>query len=150
MNRDIAVERISQIKAGTFFRLKYETELPVKAVYRDLGIKITKNNEVTVRTGVKYANIDGVVPKYSQRENNYEWIIPHRISHNNKTGKDYLNVATCKHNANPHTIYKINGNEISKEDLIQRGYLIDSYWKNKDTKVMVIDLNHIENIMKGA
>lgn len=146
MERDLVLDKLARIKGGAFFRMKYKTDLPLKAAYRNLGYSAVKYSEVTVRTGVKYDHIARVEVKGNDRENNYVWIIPYRASHNTKTGLDYLNVATCVGNAYPHNKYVVNNTEITAKELKDNGYLIDSYWNRKDGEVRVIKFDNIIEI----
>ena len=135
MLRDI----IEKLKSGTFFRLSYKTDCPVKAMYKKNGVKVVKIVETTVRTGVNYRNIKEVIEATEERTsdrnyvNPYSWVISNKIKHHNEKNEDYLVVATAKkHNTESQYLISINGIDdiISKEELIEQGYLIDSYWNN--------------------
>ena len=60
MTSDEVINIVSTIKNGTMARLKYKTELPLKAEFAKLGYKMYKIVETTVRFGVNYANISSV------------------------------------------------------------------------------------------
>lgn len=112
MTFDEVVNIVSTIKNGTMARLKYKTELPLKAEFAKLGYKMYKIVETTVRFGVNYANISSVIEKKNlssnedkdkvriKRHSNTDWVIKNKILHNNNTNKDYLVFAPMKKGAN--------------------------------------------------
>ena len=112
MTSDEVINTVSTIKNGTMARLKYKTELPLKAEFAKLGYKMYKIVETTVRFGVNYANISSVIEKKNlssnedkdkvriKRHSNTDWVIKNKILHNNNTDKDYLVFAPMKKGAN--------------------------------------------------
>lgn len=90
---------------GRFIRVGYSKELKMNKDWEALGYRAYKFTETTVRLGVNYGNIAtvkarkeaeaeaGVVKK--PRANNYTWVVPHKVKYNSKTGKTYLQVASC-------------------------------------------------------
>ena len=77
------IDAISSIKPGTFVRVQYKTELPVKAAFKKAGYTITKYVSTTSRFGINYHNIQKVkeaevektVGHAKNRSNNIHWVI---------------------------------------------------------------------------
>lgn len=138
---------------GRMMRISYTTELPVKAKYKKQGIRIVKEVETTVRTGVAYKNISKVIerrnsPDYvppKPRENNSEWVIPNVLLKNNNTGKTYLYVAPMRKGNNLKALYKINTHENPLD--VMKEYVIPSYFAEKDMPdVITICVDNIKKI----
>ena len=112
MNEKDIIKALSEIKNGTFVRVGYRTELPVRAEFKKQGISIIKVTETTLRTGVNYSNIKTVIERRSaedyvpsSRTNNYEWVIRNKVAYNSKTGLNYAVFANSNNNnANTHFV----------------------------------------------
>lgn len=96
-------EALGGIRSGTFFRIGYITELPVKAAYAKEGWKILKKTESTVRTGVNYGKIKSVVEEREgrsevthTRKNHIVPVQRGRIYQNTDTEQMYLRVFPTK------------------------------------------------------
>lgn len=165
IRRSDIIDKVKAIKNGTLFRLKYRTELPVKAEFGKRGFKVVKVVETTTRTGVKYGNIKGVVKsivsktKSKSAEQAYEWLIPNKVRRNTSTGNVYLYTAPISKGNNKNNTYKVlipyagnmcdsnpQWNYISEENLIALGIVIDSYWTKGDRPINDINLNNIISI----
>lgn len=142
---------ISNIKAGTFFRVKYETELPVKAEFKNAGVVITKETVTTSRTGVSYDAVRKVFTEDvadanpTPRVNNWSWVLPNRIKYNSNTDKNYLVLAPIN-DMPTETRYFKNGKEVSKDSIVDlvRG----SYWTSHSTdEVPVIITVNADNVV---
>lgn len=151
-------ERVRELHGGSFTRVAYKSELPLKADYKKSGCKIEKVTEKTCRLGVAYMNIGKVKEsnKESTREvtNNYEWVIPNRVAYNTKTGKKYLAITNY---SKPYvkvkyiiTDEKLNVKTVSKLDSKDIEMVIPSYFSsNKETPIVqkvllenVLSVNH--------
>ena len=133
------IKTMATIKKGTFTKLCYKTEVPVKASCKD-KIKIVKFNKTVARFGINYGNLASVKAKASNDEApkkksnpNKEWVLRNIIEYNKNTEKFYLNVypATCRSNS-VYVIYKdnkvITSNSLSPyKDMIQESYLNRKY-----------------------
>jgi hypothetical protein len=158
------IDKIKSIKNGTLFRLKYKTELPMKAEFSKRGFKVVKIVETTTRTGVKYGNIKNVVKSIvskakSSDKSNYEWVIPNKIRFNRNTGNTYLYTAPISAGCNKNTLYEIYipcpagitsdytpWVYISEDNLKALGIIQDSYWTKSDRPINDINLNNIISI----
>jgi hypothetical protein len=150
---------INGIPAGRFFRVKYTSELPVKASYKKMGITVHKIVEATVRTGVPYENIKAVreykathEPKIiTPRANNWEWVSPNRIKHNTNTGSTCAVFATVPNGGNKRCSYIVTKDGytavVSQEEL-DRDLIIDSYWSRGDSLdvIRTVSLGNILSI----
>jgi len=140
---------------GRICRIEFESEVPVKAVYKKQGIRVIKCIKTSVRCGVSYSHLPNVIAKRSEegykaseRTNNFEWVIPNVLTHNTNTNKDYLYVAPMKKNSRTSVIYKIIEDGIVKEaSYFNKDYAIDSYWTKKEVPdIMTIAINNIKKI----
>ena len=145
MTRERIVESISNLRNGTMARITYVTELPLKSEFAKKGYRILKVVETTGRFGVNYSNIKSVIEKKSdpnykhvEKENNFEWIVKNKISHNTKTGKDYIRFAPMKKGANKHSnmiFVDTEGKHFSfdSNDLPEdfQKMVVNSYWSKK-------------------
>lgn len=141
MTHNEIMEAITSIPAGRFFRIKYTSEMKVKAENKKKGISVLKVTETTVRTGVAYNNISAVAEYKATHEpkrdkpttNNWEWVSDNRVKYNTNTKKTYVVVATVPNGSNSDTHYIVtdaNGTrEVSSEDL-DRSLMIDSAWSS--------------------
>lgn len=138
---------LENIRPGSFFRIKYEVDVPLKAEYRNKGYKIIKTVSTTSRTGVRYMKINGVTPteKKSDKPSNWSWEKKNYISYNSNTGKYYLNLYPIATNSFTHVEYKayFNGEEYQN---FSPDMIIPSYFKKDggfSTKILKININNI-------
>lgn len=143
------VNEIIAVKSGTFFRVGYKSECPVKAEYKKQGIKVSKFVETTVRTGVKYTHIKGVelASDGEQKKSPYSWIVPNKIKAHETNGCEYLVVATVNKNHRTKSKYvvTINGVDTIVDKNEVKEYLINSYFNDnkKSSPVRTIKLTNI-------
>ena len=152
MNIEMIKSSLSNIKPGTFTRITYISELPLKAEYKKMGYKINKITSITTRFGIHYGNISGVEPKENNskpsRVNNYSWIVKNNICYNSNTEKYYLCTYPTSKGVNPHTKYSIkypDGSFRGCLKTIDKDMVINSYW-NKTSKMMRINIDNIIKI----
>ena len=60
MKTEAIINKVREIPAGRFFRVRYTTKVKLRAEYEKKGYSILKIVDTTTRTGVKYKNIAGV------------------------------------------------------------------------------------------
>ena len=130
---------LESIPAGRFFRLRYTSEMKVKAEFKKQGISVMKVTETTMRTGVAYERIASVVEYKATHEpkrdkpvaNNWEWIVPNRIKYNTNTKKTYAVLASVPHGSNSEVYYIVtdkDGDRIMTEDTLDKSLMQDSVW----------------------
>lgn len=133
--------KIAKLHGGSFVRVAYKSDLPLKAEYKNKGCIITKVTEKTCRFGVNYFHIETVKQKREKNgepkpiTNNYEWIIPNRVCYNTKTGKKYIAIANFKNSAIKTkyiiTDEKLNVKTVDKLNDIAKDMVIASYFSDK-------------------
>ena len=150
LTKDTIIEAVSTVKNGTYVRIGYRTELPVKAELKKKGVRAYKLTETTVRLGVNYGRIASVIARKAEenleevvkRANNYEWVIKDKVRYNTKTQKDYLYVANTNgrgHNTKSVFVLVPGGNDISitcHGDIFENEFkdvLIPSYWTQRSS-----------------
>lgn len=76
--------------------------------------------------------------------NNYEWIVPHRFSHNTNTNKDYVQMTTVPKHSNTKSKYFINGKEATFDEV--KPYVIPSYFSKKPESGNEVRTINVDNI----
>lgn len=108
LDYNTVVKAVEEVKNGTMVRVSYTSDVKLKKSFRDLGCKVTKIVDTTVRLGVNYSNIRQVIEnrensnnvETTKRVNNYTWIIPNKIKYNSNTDEYYLQFANVKNHNN--------------------------------------------------
>lgn len=151
-------EALGGIRSGTFFRIGYITELPVKAAYSKEGWKILKKTESTVRTGVNYGKIKSVVEERKgrsevtpTRKNHIVPIQKGRIYQNTDTEQMYLRVFPTKKGTNKKVSYilvtpghsEYHFNDLDEE---MREMVRDSYFNEKSRPIATIKIDNIYKV----
>lgn len=127
------LEILGKYRKGTFVRIAYTSDMPVKAAYK--GVTVKKLTITTSRFGVRYGHISGVVPTgkidYATRINDSLYV-------HNKTDETYLQLAPFKRNntANTRVSYTIDGQPASLEDV--KELVTPSYFNRSGEKPPVI------------
>lgn len=155
LSSDEIIKSVSVVKNGQMCRIKYKSEMPVKAEFKKQGIKIVKVTEATIRFGVDYEHISTVIERKSNedytpavRANNYEWVIENKICHNSKTGKDCVRFATLNGGAHKKVVYIVVDSLNETYDIEslteeQKKYIQDSYWNRTTPEVQNILFENI-------
>ena len=151
MKTDAIIKKIKAIPGGRFFRVRYISKVKMGADALKDGITVFKIVDTTTRTGVKYNNIEGVVPTTYPEDkepkvSNWEWVVKDRIKHNTKTGKDYLVIAPIGKGAHTVTTYILtdtdgNTRVIDKDEA--KMYAVASYWKDEKPAIMNVTLENV-------
>lgn len=99
MTYEMIVEALNTIHPGSFVRIGYHTELPLKAVFSKEGYRIIRTSESTVRTGVNYSNIQSVQEERANRSDparprasSIVPVIKNKVYRNENTDQMYLRV----------------------------------------------------------
>lgn len=108
LDYDTVVKAVKEVKNGTMVRVSYTSDVKLKKAFRDLGCRVTKIVDTTVRLGVNYSHIKQVIENGSnsdtvesnKRANNYSWVVPNKIKYNSNTDEYYLQFATVKNHNN--------------------------------------------------
>lgn len=116
---------------GSFIRISYQSEVPVKASYK--GVKVVKVTDTTSRFGVRYSHIAGVEPVGKP---DYAHRIDSQLFQNNKSGEIYLQLAPLKANANAKVKYLIDGVPSTLEEV--KELAIPSYFNRSGDRPAVI------------
>ena len=149
LTREQIIDEVKPIKNGTYVRIGYRSELPVRAELKKQGYQAYKVVETTVRLGVNYGKIASVVARKSEKDgrkkistSNYSWVIKNKVRYNKNTGKDYLYVANVNgKGANTKELYvlipKKGKYEITcVKDIFEQEFkdvVIPSYWTKHNT-----------------
>lgn len=144
------VKQIEKLPNGRFFRIRYLSNLPVKAEYAKQGIAVIEIVETTVRTGVAYKNIKTTSKSTTRNkiENAWSWVIPNKIRYNKNTSKNYLVVAPIKEGSNTKRSFILsmkNSNSFVTEAEIC-SYINNSYWKKQKPVIQNITIDNILTI----
>ena len=139
-------EIIESIPNGRFFRITYRSELPIKAEYQKKGVSSVKYVTTTSRTGVKYTNIEGVVPSENPSKSNYFWLVRNKIAQHLYNKTEYVQLAPIGKGSNRKTVYMIHDNDGCRnirENEVGK-YVIPSYFSQKEApKIIRVKLKNV-------
>lgn len=153
MNLNTIINVITNIKKGTFTRIKYMTDVPVKAKYKKQGVSITKIGFMTTRFGIHYPNIKSVKSVQDKKyvhNDNLEWIIKDIIQHNKNNNNDYLCTYPTEKGRNSKFKYIITTpNMTVYSDTLKdvSEYVLPSYFNKKGDAVTMMKIN-INNVLQ--
>lgn len=114
MKYEMIIQALENIHPGSFFRVGYKTEVPLKSSFSKKGYKITRISESTVRTGVSYKNIHSVIEDRQSRPEPVKHSVTHitpvlinKVYMNQETDQMYLRVYPTKKGTNKCSIYAV-------------------------------------------
>lgn len=154
------INKLSKQHKGTFVRIGWKSNIE-SAKARNAGVSVVKETDATVRWGVKYDNLKRVKeikaekaaageqpkevrPWYKHLEQN-----PYIIQHLLDKSKTYLQLYTVHNKKSMKTKYYINGKEMTKQQVIDSGYVNASEWAPKqECLIMNIPTANIRYIGK--
>ena len=162
MTVEMILNALNSIHNGSFVRIKYKSDLPLKAASKKSGIVVTKICNTTARFGIDYYNISSVIKRDAertepkvQRTNNQEWIVEDKISYNRNTDKHYLHVFTVKNHSNSDSKYtvKFEDGHIEEMDHLSdavKEFIIPSYFKSSKPDYVPTEIKKIntDNILE--
>ena len=152
MNKNMMMKVLQNKNKGQFFKCSWISDLPIKATFKKQGIVVNKRTTATCRFGINYSNMASIQAKVEagyELKHELPWgkwsadypgiLIEHK-------GAEYLRLYNSPNK--PKSEYFVNGKPVSKEELIQLGYVQDSYWKKNSSSIEVftIKVENIENI----
>lgn len=159
MTFESVLTKLSNYNNGSFIRCGWQSDLS-NARARKEGVVVTKQSEATVRLGIKYSNIKAVKLARATNPESEEkprkiWFrhledVPAIIEHLEHTEKKYLCMYPISKGGNPKVKYFLNGEEVTKEFLMNSGYVNASEWNKNETNIFSIPLENIRFIGKEA
>lgn len=151
MTKAEVIEKLNNIANGTFFKVKYFTELPVNAKAKKSGIVAIKEVECVCRKGVEYTNqklIKRLVEElgkvlthelpHGQWSNDSADIIEFTDKNGNYRPKARVYMSTCIADRDnnpinkPKVVYKVDGAVVTYNELKDMGVLQPSFFKDKE------------------
>ena len=140
--------KIYNKQPGSYFSIIFENNLK-KYVSRPLQDKytVTKMTKMSVRALIDYNNLQSTINKRMEQGYTPSMRTPwfHHIDKlllkHNKEDKFY--VMLFPNNGKTHSVYRVNGDVKTKEELKNMGIMINSYWKEEKHEVFT---EHLENI----
>lgn len=147
-------EMIKKLGAGVIFRITYKTEMPVSAKNRKEGIRVYKIVSQCTRTGVSYDNIQEVIDKKKDSEDNTAHssycfpVVLNRIYQHKNTGTQYLRLARVNKHSNTNVQYVMIDKNGTKpiDETKARVYTIPSAWNYSGPSPVVKNIK-LENIL---
>ena len=137
------------IKNGCFTSIKWQSDVDLKASFKGV-YDAKKVSEGVARLGVNYGHIAQVkergkepqsLPYGSWHEGKENLIIDHNGGYQLRMAK------TGNNKQKPKTIYLLDGKEISKEQLVEMGIAVPSYWNKGGIESPVFNVK-LENVMR--
>lgn len=153
MNTTKAMQLIGEKHKGTWFNLRYTTDIKPSAFAKKNGIQITKETKGTFRVGISNVNrkemkakiANGFVPQ-GRTWGTYVDGSDRFIEHTKANGDHRYYVVLYSTPNIPHVRYFINGVPIKKKDLMETGYVPQSYFTSERTGVFTVDLANIDEV----
>lgn len=158
MTYEKIIEALKNIHPGSFVRIGYNTELPLKSSFSKQGCKIIRISESTVRTGINYRNIQSVIEeKAGQLEAPRSYrkvitsVIKNKIYKNLDTDQMYLRVYPTRKGTNKVSTYFVttsNGNKYFSDSINDemKEMIRDSYFDNKFRPISMIKIENVYRI----
>lgn len=137
---------------GTYLRVSWEREIPIRAGFVGVGI-IKKHSSQTIRIGVDYENMKavkekraiGVLPPVNQGLKWGRYIkFPYYVENNSGTRK-YLRMALDKNNPSQ-SYFTINGQVVTEQDVLR--FVTPSSIKSKAEDTRVVAMDNITSIKR--
>lgn len=161
LSKNEVLKAMFNYKNGTFVRVAYKSDVPVKAQFKHEGYKVSKITETTARLGVQYGHIHTVVERRKleegkekkERTNNYTWEIPNSMAFNSNTNKEYLTLANVPHGHNTkrkYVVEKPNGDVYTTDNLDSEKELIQDSYFNRKGNGNEIKYVSLENVVRIA
>ena len=158
MTYEMIIEALNNIHPGSFVRVGYRTELPLKSSFSKQGCKIVRVSESTVRTGINYRNIQSVIEeKAGQLEaprahrKVITSVIKNKIYKNLDTDQMYLRVYPTRKGTNKKNTYLVitsNGDRYFSDNINNemKEMIRDSYFDNKFRPISMIKIENVYRI----
>lgn len=158
MTYEMVIQALENIHPGSFFRISYKTELPLKAAFSKQGYKIYRLCQSTVRTGINYGNIRFVIEERSQRpesssshKSNIVPVIKNKVYKNSETDQLYLRIYPTKKGTNKISQYVVVNPDgmmtmVSQLDPENKGMVRDSYFTGKYSPISMIKLENLYRV----
>lgn len=141
METNIIINKLSKKNNGAFFKIRWMTELPIKASAKKMGISAYKLTEATVRKGIGYASQKSVQMKVENEGKVLTHELPWGSWHPEHKGliiqhkdKDYVRLYLGPNKTK--TSYILNGAICSYDDIKNSGYVLDSWFKKAESGEM--------------
>ena len=136
---------LRKIKKGTYHKVFAEREIKLPKQFAN--DTLTKTSEYHCRLGCKWKNT--IYGKNSQsnstQTNNYVEKVENLIYYNTNTNTYYLRlIGTNNKYIKVKSQYRLNGKEISKKELIQKGYIKDTPYT--DNGILMLKLENVLEI----
>lgn len=139
------IESLNAIHNGSFHKVIFKSELPIKAFYKNSGIKVIKLTEMVMRTGINYKAIAPEKEGSSDnRTNNYQSIMKNKLLFNTNTNKYYVRVYPYSNVKSAY--YVVKGIHMEPINDISE-YVINSYLNKRNSNDPIVLNVNIDNIV---
>lgn len=158
MTYEMIIQALENIHPGSFFRISYKTELPLKSAFSKQGYKIYRLCQSTVRTGINYGNIRFVIEERSRNsyssiphKSNIVPVVKNRVYKNSETNQMYLRVYPTKKGTNKVSQYVIVNPDgmmsgMTNLDEKSKAMIRDSYFNSRYSPVSMIKLENLYRV----
>lgn len=156
MNTQKILAKLGQKQNGSFFNIKWTSELPLTAKAKKEGNIAFKTTEAVVRKGVNYDNTKIVKDQVEAGTK----VLTHKLPWGNwkkgyegliieNKGNEYLRLYTGANNK-PKVTYNLNGKEMTKAELKATGLFRESMFKENASSisdgVFNINISNVDEI----
>lgn len=151
------VKMLDKIPNGQNATVVYESDCTkhLKAAHSHSGFIVTKISTIPIQKGIDYSNKRSVKEKRAHQLEQTGSIVTREAFYNkldnnvakHKSQEKYYALFGMNTNkkASADVVYKLNGEDISKDDLKNMGILRESFWNKSEDRpeIMTLDLNNI-------
>ena len=134
---------------GAYFKIQYATDARISASAKKAGHSVVKITTATARKGITYKNLGAVQRRLEEKVANGEMTKEEALNYKphlswgqwkkgfenlllEHKGNDYLRLYTSPNKSKVR--WMVDGVEMTKDEVKATGFVLDSYWKEKDTK----------------
>lgn len=145
MNFNAIVSKLSQKNNGQFFKISWMSDVPVSASAKRQGITVYKYTTGTVRKGIDYSAQKSVQLKVEKgKVLTHElpwgkWMDGHEGLFIEHKGKTYVRLYNTPNKFKSQ--FYVNGRPVDKEQLMNMGIVLSSYWVKGDGYADALTVN---------
>lgn len=153
MNTQKLVATLSTKKNGSWFNMRWVSDVKLSASAKKMGVTAYKITEAQVRKGINYTHQKSVQMKVESGEKQLTHELPWgnwKEGYDNliieHKGNDYVRLYLGANN--PKVKYVLNGKEVTKKELQESGYVLKSYFTESTEKpdALTVKVANVEAI----
>lgn len=148
------IETLKGKQKGTFIRIGIQKQIE-SATAKKQGVSVTKQTDMTVRWGIKYANTKKAKQAEAQRvaagvekKERAAWCrhleeFPAIVENLSDAQKKYLQLFPINKRGNQEVKYFINGKPATKTEVQASGYVNKGEWTQNECAMMTVPIENV-------